>query len=343
MNEPITRKRLEWHAEEGERAIYCPVCRGAIFEVMLDPSAVAAERELLRAFYRVRLPQSACDAKDVVEFTQGEPTFVVRCYGCGTLLRNPQPRPDALRERYESDTYGRRTLGQLLQCELPFFREKAAWLGPRMPESARVLEVGSFVGAFLLVARERGWRAVGIDIGQETVEFTRSLGLDVILGDLRDAALPAEFDAVCIWNTLDQTDDPRAVLERSRKVLRPGGLLVVRLPNGRYEEATLEGDRRGGIGERRLIGRALNNFLTFPYLNGFTPESFAQLAEEVGFRIEEVRGDTLVPLAGPHWTDTLVAEESEIKERMRRLFDRTERLTGRVAHPWFDVLARSPK
>ena len=42
---------------------------------------------------------------------------------------------------------------------------------------------------------------------------------------------PASFDVVTLWDVIEHTPDPRAVLDRCRELLKPGGLLIVNYPD----------------------------------------------------------------------------------------------------------------
>lgn len=56
---------------------------------------------------------------------------------------------------------------------------------------------------------------------------------DMILGDLRTADLPeAEFDIIFNSNVLEHIDGARRVLDNFRRWLKPGGYLILLLPNG---------------------------------------------------------------------------------------------------------------
>lgn len=84
------------------------------------------------------------------------------------------------------------------------------------PADARVLEDGSYTGAFLEAARDAGWRAIGVDV----VTYARSRGLQVVQGQLPELALPrASFDAVFVWNCFDQVPEPRPLLEAAEALL----------------------------------------------------------------------------------------------------------------------------
>jgi SAM-dependent methyltransferase len=98
-----------------------------------------------------------------------------------------------------------------------------------LPAGAQVLEVGSYVGAFLAAARDQGLNATGVDINPPVNAFARSLGFRVDDGEL-ESVVAEPVDAVVVWNTFDQLSDPRAVVVEARKRLRAGGLLAIRVP-----------------------------------------------------------------------------------------------------------------
>jgi SAM-dependent methyltransferase len=191
-----------------------------------------------------------------------------------------------------------------------------------------VLEVGSYVGAFLAAARDAGLNASGVDINPAVNKFTRSLGFQVQDGELGSIDLEP-VDAITIWNTFDQLSDPRGTIVAALRHLKPGGVLAIRVPNGAYYRK-LRGSRR----PRAHATLALNNLLTFPYRWGFTPGSLRALLEEVGFSTLETLGDVLVPTSD-EWTRLWARiEERMVKWAMLHEFESsTEWL------PWFEVYA----
>jgi SAM-dependent methyltransferase len=105
-------------------------------------------------------------------------------------------------------------------------------LGGRPPERPRVLDAGCGTG-FNLLALSRLGRAVGVDIAPEAIAFCQERGVRAVRASL--LALPfgcASFDAVTSFDVLYHawvTDDRAAVVEMAR-VVRPGGVLLVRVP-----------------------------------------------------------------------------------------------------------------
>lgn len=330
-----------------EPGIACLACGGPAGRTLLTADEVRGEQRWLERFHDARITGSPEDAKDRASFTQSESRSVVACTGCGTVLRVPRPSPQQVEETYAEDEYGDEALQQLARNQDVFFASKLDALAEHFAElapGARVLEIGSFVGGFLRAAAVRGWSATGVDVGEETTRFVRERGFDVVRGDVLDLDLRPGFEAVFVWSTFDQLADPESTLERVHELLLPDGLLVVRVPNGRFEAACLE-LRRTARGARRvhhvLSAQAYNNFLSFPYLTGYTPESLCGLLEAHGFACEGVYGDTILRLADDRTLPFAVREEARCKRAVRRACHAAERTTGLRFDPWIDVVARS--
>lgn len=107
-----------------------------------------------------------------------------------------------------------------------------ALLRPRLRAPARILDSGCGTGANLAALGAFG-TAFGIDVAPEAIAYSRQRGASVVRGSV--LALPfraAAFDLVTSFDVLYHRwveDDRAAALELGR-VLRPGGLLLVRVP-----------------------------------------------------------------------------------------------------------------
>jgi SAM-dependent methyltransferase len=110
------------------------------------------------------------------------------------------------------------------------------------PAGARVVDIGSGFGSFVLAARSAGYDAVGIEIAPFEVEFARRRLARLspgdrpesvyLLGDATMFALPeSSVDAVTFWNVLEHVDDYEPILAAAHRMLKPGGCLYAICPN----------------------------------------------------------------------------------------------------------------
>jgi len=166
--------------------------------------------------------------------------------------------------------YGDRFADGSAARKLATWAEIAAFLGQWIPRTAAVLDVACDEGYFIrnVVAAER-WatdiRDVSAALGDE-IRFVRTDGLDIA------SAVPIRhFDVVFISNYLEHLASPDAVLEQLReirKVLKPGGRLIVLQPNIRY------------------VGHAYWDFLD--HRVPLTDRSLAEAARVAGYDIEHL-------------------------------------------------------
>lgn len=135
-----------------------------------------------------------------------------------------------------------------------------------------LLEVGCAAGFFLKVATEENWEVTGVEIMAPAVAYARdTLGLDVHAGTLADSDLPAGgYDAVVMIETVEHLLDPAGTLRRAYELLRPGGILLVTVPN--YASVM-----------RLLLGEAWSVLSPAEHLYYFTERTLDQLLQKTGF------------------------------------------------------------
>ena len=157
---------------------------------------------------------------------------LARCTACGTA-RTLAPAPGAA---HEQGAYGGGApRGSALAAPLlrAFDRRRLAFLaraGARPP--GRLLDVGAGRGRFVAQARVAGWDAVGIEPSLRGVRGAFASGIELQQAGVEDADVAAgSLDAVSLWHVLEHLDDPGGALERIAGWLRPGGVLVVGVPN----------------------------------------------------------------------------------------------------------------
>jgi SAM-dependent methyltransferase len=311
---------------------HCIVCGHAESELVADSDDIRVEIETHWAFHEKRLRPGTpvTRLRDRVAFSQDPPWRLVACRDCGLLYRNPAERAFEIESIYERDCPAPELLQALHDAQHRSYKAQARRLRALLPRGATVLEVGSYVGAFLSAARAEGMNASGVDINPAVNRFTRSLGFQVRDGELGSVDVEP-VDAIAIWNTFDQLHDPRGTVVAARARLKPGGVLAIRVPNGGYYRA-----ERARATSRSTANLAINNLLTFPYRWGFTPRALRSLVQSIGFRPVDTIGDVLVPTAD-EWTRRWARAEERLMKAALRLRHRSpERL------PWLELYAAAP-
>ncbi len=153
---------------------------------------------------------------------------LARCVRCGTAV-TLAPAPG---EAHESGAYGGgrpRGSGPAAPLLRAFTRRRLALLGGAR---GRLLDVGAGRGRFVAAARAAGWDAQGIEPSLRGIEGARTLGVELRRAGIDDAAVETgSLDAATLWHVLEHLDEPGPALDRIAGWLRPGGLLLVGVPN----------------------------------------------------------------------------------------------------------------
>jgi SAM-dependent methyltransferase len=317
----------------------CAVCGGANARELASSEQVHAEVEALWAFHLARLrPHTPPEQlMDRVAFSQHAPLRLVRCRDCGLVYRNPVERATELSEAYTDSSPTTERMQALHDTQRASYATQAKRLADTFGRRGSGIEVGSYVGAFLAAARDRGWRFAGVDVNACANAFTRSLGFQVHDGALESLDDAHRVDVVAIWNCLDQLPDPVATLRAARNRLAPGGMLALRVPNGACY-AALRPLLTTSLAPVARQWLAQNNLLGFPYRFGFTPSSLDRALSRLGFRVERVVGDVLVPI-GDKWTRRWARVEERLVKRLGAVMARAP-VRDRVLAPWIELYAR---
>jgi SAM-dependent methyltransferase len=147
----------------------------------------------------------------------------------------------------------------------------------------RVLDVGCGRGLLLSAFQRRGWQVQGTELSEQSSRFAREvLGIPVKIGPLETLGLSAQsFDAVTLWHVLEHVASPALTIAEANRVLRPGGVLLVGVPNFGGFEARFCRDKWFHLDVPRhithLTEAALRNIL---HQNGFEPLRCSGFAPE---------------------------------------------------------------
>ena len=202
------------------------------------------------------------EATDLLTTVPG--TFVYRqCAGCGSYQQTPLPSQEFLTACYAGESLGYHTppedraglrrigtallkgVGSVANVPLRAIDQLFSWTCdcltgherlekalPSIPPPARVLDIGCSWGRHLVSLRKKGYDVAGIELAAEPARIARERhGLDVRSCPIEECDFPdSRFDVILMSHVMEHLLNPRAVAEKIRAWLAPGGEFLFKCP-----------------------------------------------------------------------------------------------------------------
>jgi len=165
---------------------------------------------------------------------------VIECEICGFKHIIPLPSVEEMEKAYKNEYYVNQKPLYLKQAkeDLDWFNlvhgERYDFFEKHLSsDRRRILDIGSGPGFFLQYGKARGWDVLGIEPSSQAAAYSRSLGLEIV-EDFLTKQTPEKlglFDVIHMNEVLEHIINPSEMLQIVRKLLKPGGLLFVLVPN----------------------------------------------------------------------------------------------------------------
>jgi 2-polyprenyl-3-methyl-5-hydroxy-6-metoxy-1,4-benzoquinol methylase len=162
---------------------------------------------------------------------------------------------------------------------IPFFKDYAAYdlLKVRATWGKKLLDIGAGNGEFLYRMKKLGWSVEGTEFDPTAAKFAESnYDVKVHVGELLDIALPSStYDVITLNHVIEHVYEPERFLQECKRLLAPGGRIVILTPNSQSLGHSLFKQHWRGLEIPR-------------HLTIFSVDNFASMADRVGFIREKL-------------------------------------------------------
>jgi SAM-dependent methyltransferase len=224
-------------------------------------------------------------AEHELKFRDGQ-FSVVTCSSCGLTYVTPRLTDAALLsevydEGYWSSAAAKERGYTDYRADQPLYlrtyRRRLSVVRRHFPRPGRVLDVGCAAGYFLRVMQEAGWDVTGLEPSDPIRRRAEELigAANVHAGLLGSAPLAAgSFDLVTMWDVIEHIPDAVGAVREARKLLAPGGKLLIE---------TQDVDSRAA----RVLGKRWQHYKHAEHIYHFNARTLAEVLRRGGFRVLE--------------------------------------------------------
>jgi SAM-dependent methyltransferase len=243
-------------------------------------------------------------------FLSGEEFALYLCGKCSLLITSPAPSPELIGKYYQSKEYishgsTQANLVSYIYKSARFFTLRGKLrIVERNSTGKKILDIGCGTGEFLHYFRQKGYDCQGVEPNPGAREYaSKTYSLPVRERFEFRVDEEANFDCVTLWHVLEHMHDPAETLSRLRSVVKPGGTLVIALPNPDSWDAKFYKEFWAAYDLPR-------------HLFHFRPENFIMLATKYHFELTQI-----IPQKLDSFYVSLLSEKYRLKNlRLFRAF-----------------------
>ena len=152
------------------------------------------------------------------------------------LVTSPQPEAGDLARYYESDSYISHTDSKAGFIAYLYQNVKKYSLALKLRliltlkgSPGLLLDIGAGTGDFLKLSKDNGWDVIGVEPNEGASKLAKQKGLEI--HETIDALSGQTFDVVTLWHVLEHMPDLDAITQKIEALIKPGGALIVAVPN----------------------------------------------------------------------------------------------------------------
>lgn len=206
---------------------------------------------------------------------------VAQCQECSLAVVHPLPAQAEIPSFYGDVYYGPENakFGPVTEFFVYLFRlARVRALRKAGIRRGAVLDIGCARGVSLTVLQRAGYEPWGTELSEDSARSARkAVGEDrVRVGPVEEVGFAdGQFDAITAWQVFEHLRDPAATLDECRRILRPGGALILAVPNIESWQARFSREEWFHLDVPR-------------HLFHFSPETLSEMLRRHGFEVEEI-------------------------------------------------------
>ena len=225
-----------------------------------------------------------------------------QCRECGLIFPNPMPMPiDGLDQHYavSPEKYFEHHQSAQKEAYVSMLLDQ---LNSLHPQKGTLLDIGAGRGELLRSAKLAGWDATGIETSTPFADYAEahSDGATIRREELLNCNFADEsFDAVVLGAVLEHLYNPDETIREIARILRPGGMVFIDVPNERGLYFCI-GNFYQKLRGRNWVVNLAPTFSPF-HVFGFGPKSLRKLLAKHGLYPKIwylFAGETFVPTRG---------------------------------------------
>jgi len=214
---------------------------------------------------------------------------IVRCAGCGLIYVNPRLKNPEEVYWGDAEKYFKEARlifeGKALHHRDQNYLEDLKLIHQYKP-AGNFLDVGTNMGFFLRNAKKfKGWNLYGVEPSKSLSDLANKyFELNIKTSFLEDAGFESNlFDIVTMTDVFEHIADPGNVLNEVRRILKPDGILFIKVPNGLFNIFKLKA--------AKLLGKLKNYdiFDSYEHLVHYSGSTLKKMLEKNGFRAIKIK------------------------------------------------------
>jgi len=217
-------------------------------------------------------------------FISKETFQIAQCQSCGFQFTQDYPDEKEIGRYYESEDYishsntSKGFSNKLYRLARNLMLRRKLFIVNKITAKNRgfLLDIGSGTGHFANTMKRGGWQVKGIEINEKARNFSKAnFGLDISGPEDIPSLQTSGFDCITLWHVLEHFHDPFKYASEISRLLKPGGVCVIALPNS----SSFDAEHFGKFWAAYDVPR---------HLWHFNPVTFRRFAEQNGFKLEKI-------------------------------------------------------